>query len=133
MKLFKAFLLGGLVVAVTAGHPVSASPVTAGQLQRLVDEAIKGQPQDVAQCMTATIHYVWEGSRYEQIKWPKGEPQAISVKHDDHDGHQIEEVTIMAEGHVRDWKLTDTYEPVRITCMEIDNRMYRVEIVPRQN
>ena len=133
MKRAKNVLLGCVLLAATSMLAVSASPVTSGHLQRMVDEAIKGQPQDVAQCMTATIHYVWEGSRYEQIKWPKGEPHTIEVKHYYHDGDQIKEVTIAAEGHVRDWKLTDTYVPVRITCMEIDNHMYRVEIEPKQN
>lgn len=133
MKPAKAFLLGCLIVGAASALPVGASPVTASQLQRLVDEAIKGQPQDVAQCMTATIHYVWEGSRYEHVKWPKNDPDALLVRHYYHDGSQISEVTITAEGHVRDWKITDTYEPVRVSCMAIDNRMYRVEVEPAQS
>jgi hypothetical protein len=80
--------------------------------------------------MVAAIHYVWNGSRHEQIRWPKDNPGAIKEKSYYHDGSQVTEIVILAEGHVRDLEITDTYEPVSVSCMEIDGRLHSLHIAP---
>lgn len=108
--------------------PAWASPVSPNRLQIEIEQATKGLPVEVAQCIASAIRYVWDGSKYEQLRWEKDDSDFSHVKQYYHDGSQVTEVSLLAYGHVRDWKISDTLERVRVNCMEIDHRIYRVEI-----
>lgn len=114
-----------IVLSTFAGTAL-ASPVSTTYLT----DATRGQPDDVARCIIAAVHYVSNGTNYEKIRWPQDRPEDIRTKSYYHDESQVTEITIAAEGHVRDFRITDTYEPVTVSCFQVDNRILKLKISP---